>query len=114
MNDSAPGRAIGTDAQAAQKAAAQAWWNANRLTFNLLTDAQKESAIEAFALDMAQIQGNAVISHAPSLEEVNYDPRAGVGFDRPKPAMVVQVDGGGSFVRLLVKVGAGVHDWAAV
>jgi len=116
MNDSKTGRAIGSDTIAAQVAAGVAYLAAHPITaeHKFFTEAE----LSELALEMAQIAGNAVITHAPGWDAIPGDPRSYVedgevaaGVDRPMPALVQQVDGGGATVAVWLKTGAGRTEW---
>ena len=112
MNNSVTGLAIGQDTYDAQKAAGAAFLVAHP-DFITLPKTTQDALIAALALQMAQIAGNAVITHAPGWDSVTYAPNTGGGLDRPIPALAQQVDGGGAFVTLWFKTGAGATDWEA-
>jgi hypothetical protein len=110
MNNSVTGLAIGQDAYTAQQAAGAAFLVAHP-DFITLPKATQDALIAALALQMAEISGNAVITHAPGWDNINYAPNTGGGLDRPIPALAMQDNGGGFTVWF--KIGTGVTDWEA-
>ena len=123
MNDSVTGRAIGTDAIAAQKDVADKFWFDWRPKFPGMAPDQQAIVLSWLSLQLAQAGGNATITHAPGWDLVDFDPSAGthqdpasdaLSFNRPPPALAQQVDGSGLFVALWLKVGDGANDWVAV
>lgn len=111
MNNSVTGRAIGQDTYTAQQAAGAAFLSAHP-DFITLPAATQSALVSALALQMAQIVGNSVITHAPGWDNINYAPNTGGGLDRPIPALAMQDNGGGSFT-VWFKIGTGVTDWEA-
>jgi hypothetical protein len=115
MNDTPPGRAIGQDTYDAQKAAGDAFVAAHP-DLASLPASDRNALIAAFSLQMAQIAGNATITHAIECETVSSDPSTGGGLDRPwqpAPAFAVQVSAG-AFVALWMKFGPNATDWMGV
>ena len=112
MNNSATGLAIGQDSYTAQLAAGAAFLSAHS-DFVTLPKATQDALTSALALQMAQIAGNAVITHAPGWDSVSYAPNTGLGLDRPIPALAQQVTGGGSFVALWLKTGTATTAWTS-
>jgi hypothetical protein len=110
MNDSATGRAIGQDTLDAQIASGQAFLAAHP-DFVHLSPATQQSLVAAFALQMAQIAGNAEITHVPGWDQVTSAPNTGSGLDRPMPSLAQQVDGVGNFVALWLKTGTAATAW---
>ena len=112
MNNSVTGLAIGQDTYDAQLAAGVAFLAAHP-DFVTLPKATQDALTAALALQMAQIAGNAVITHAPGWDSLTYAPNTDGGLDRPIPALVQQVTSGGAFVALWLKTGTATTAWTS-
>lgn len=117
MNDSPTGQALGQDTYDAQMAAGLAFLQS---LGGALPNAERAAAL---AVLMAKIAGNATVTHVPGWVRITFDPSTGThddpeatgtSFNRPIPAVAQQVDGGGAFVALWWKIGAGATAWQRI
>jgi hypothetical protein len=114
MNNAWTGRGIGNDTYAVQKTAA-ADFLALYPDFPTLDQATQDAIIADLNRLMAQVMGNAVITHAPGYGgTVTTAPNTGAGFDLPIPSFVVMVDGAGAFSSLWWKSGIPATAWVQV
>jgi hypothetical protein len=114
MNNAWTGRGIGNDTYAVQKTAA-ADFLALYPDFPTLDQATQDAIIADLNRLMAQVMGNAVITHAPGYGgTVTTAPNTGAGFDLPIPSFVVMVDGAGAFSSLWWKSGIPPTAWVQV
>lgn len=116
MSSSVPGQLIGSDTYAAQKAAGDAFIVANPDIVHLPTQ-EKADLLAGLVLQLLQIQGDAIITHAPSCEVVTSPPNSGAGLDRPyqpATAFAIQRGVGDTFIALWMKTGPGAQDWLLI
>jgi len=114
MNDSATGRAIGSDTIAAQLAAGNAFWSEHGATFKRLSKSDQEQLVRDLMLTMEQIAGNAVITHCPGFDQITSAPNISPGLNRPVPAIAMQVTVGGAFVAIWWKTGSSATSWTRI